>query len=266
MTFGYLFHAWLCNVVTGWLSTLKFSNTDDKKQENQEDLDPALKSTQEFAKITGKRAKKTELFIQSLDDFNELGMKLTVLSIVDEPLRFLTFYFLSCNDMAHERPTLIELANDQRSPLTACTQYLSTLLFAEQGRTLLIWKKQNFASVEQWENCKPEQVRSFRRLVLLTIAWIHRRHSDHFLQFPFSLCLLADDDEMVSNRSQQDLLREWDSCFACCVRPGMARTLKKRGINSQDLESKRCLINYLFKVFFTKQSTCNCTILLTNCN
>ena len=168
-------------------------------------------------------------------------MKLTVLSIVDEPLRFLTFYFLSCNDMAHTRPTLIELANDQRSPLTACTQYLSTLLFAEQGRTLLIWKKQNFASVEQWEYCKPGQVRSFRRLVLLTLASIQRRHCDHFTQFPFSLCLLA--DEMASNRSQQDLLREWDSCFACCVRPGMARTLKKRGINSQDLESKRCLIN-----------------------
>ena len=239
VTFGYLFQSWLCKVVPGWLSALKISQTDSTKAtvDDDDDLDPALKTTQEYAKITGKRARKTQQFIESLE--GTLGMKLTVLSIVDEPLRSLTFYFMSCNDVANQKPVLINLTNEQRSPLTACTQYLSSLLFCAHGRTLLVWKKQGFSSVEDWERLQPSQVRLFRRLVLLACAWIQRRHCDRFLQFPFSFCLLA--DEGASEQRKQDLLAQWDSCFACCVRPGMARTLKKRGISSEQLMTNRFL-------------------------
>ena len=238
VTFGYLFYSWLDKVLPSWLSSLSISQYDTNsksKTGDDDDVGPALRSTQEFAKITGKRAKKTEQFVQSLEI--DLGPKLTMLSIIDEPLRFLTFYFLSVNDIASEKPTLIELTNESYSPLTLCNQYLASLLFGERGRTQLLWRRQSLLTVKQWEQSKPEQVRTFRRLVLLATAWIQRRHCDRLFQFPFLLCQLANENAETSLKQQ--ILREWDSSFACCLRPGMARDLKMRGICGADLTSTK---------------------------
>ena len=47
---------------------------------------------------------------------------------------------MSINDVASTKPNLINLINEDRSPLIACTQYLTSLLFQEYGRTMLLWK------------------------------------------------------------------------------------------------------------------------------
>lgn len=240
-TFGYLFNSWICKVLPTWLDSLKFSGADtwtSAASAHVDDVDPALKSTQEFSRITGVRAKKAKQFVVSLES-GDLGLNLTALSIADEVLRFLTFHFMSINDVASTKPNLINLINEDRSPLIACTQYLTSLLFQEYGRTMLLWKKQGFVTAQQWEFSAPQQVRSFRRLVLLTCAWIQRRHCDRLLIFPFSLTLLA--DENTSESKKTELLRLWDATLPCCVRPGMARELKARGLVGQDLISPKRL-------------------------
>lgn len=57
-----------------WLASLKiFTHKTATAKPDEDDLDPALTSTQEYAKITGKRAAKTEKFVAQLD--GELGMR-----------------------------------------------------------------------------------------------------------------------------------------------------------------------------------------------
>ena len=193
-TFGYLFNSWICKVLPTWLDSLKFSGADTWRSAASEphvdDVDPALTSTQEFSRITGVRAKKAKEFVVSLES-SDLGLNLTALSIADEVLRFLTFHFMSINEVASTKPNLINLINEGRSPLIACTQYLTSLLFQEYGRTMLLWKKQGFVSVQQWEFSAPQQVRTFRRLVLLTCAWIQRRHCDRLMIFSFLLSFIS---------------------------------------------------------------------------
>ena len=244
VVFGFLCHSWLPAVVPRWLAGLKVQRETDKPQRettkltavgeskpNPSDLDPALAAEQEWAKITGKRASKTESFASSLVD-TPLGLQLTALSIIDEPIRLLTFEFLKYNDsaLASATATLVELANPRRSPLIAATQYLSSLLFADRGRLILLSKKDPSGS---W-------IRLFRRLCLLALAWVQRRHCDRFHQFPFSLCLLADDK--ASETCKRALAQQWDSTLGCCLRPGMARSLKARGISGEDLMGEKLLV------------------------
>ena len=219
IVFGFLCHEWLPCVVPKWLAELKIQSK--KTGSDETDLDPALTAVQEFAKITGKRATKTSEFTQSLDQ--GLGIKLLLLAIVDEPLRFLTFQFLSFNDSANVDPTLLQLANPMRSPLVAATQYLTSLLFSDRGRLILLERKD---LANSW-------VRILRRLVMMTVAWVQRRHCGRLETFPFSLCLLA--DEKASEDSKRALCNQWDSTLPCCVRPGMARALKSRGVSGDDL-------------------------------
>ena len=90
-----------------WLDSLKFSGADtwtSAASAHVDDVDPALKSTQEFSRITGVRAKKAKQFVVSLES-GDLGLNLTALSIADEVLRFLTFH-------EHQRCSLDQAKSD----------------------------------------------------------------------------------------------------------------------------------------------------------
>ena len=233
--FGHLCHSFLVQILPTWLSGLKVWQKPEPTI--SDDLDPALQSQQHWAAISGKRARKTEAFVKSLAV--DMGTKLTILFIVDEPLRFLTFQFMKFSDVANTNPTLVQFANKGRSPLLAATQYLSSLLLENPqmgpGRLILIWKKPGFRSVSEWEEARPADVRALRRLVLLCCSWVQRRHSDNLEQFPFSLCLFADNE--ASESDKEALARKWDSTPECCVRPGFACQLKKRGVSGERLKS-----------------------------
>ena len=142
--FGHLCHSFLVQILPTWLSGLKVWQKPEPTI--SDDLDPALQSQQHWAAISGKRARKTEAFVKSLAV--DMGTKLTILFIVDEPLRFLTFQFMKFSDVANTNPTLVQFANKGRSPLLAATQYLSSLLLENPqmgpGRLILIWKSQAF--------------------------------------------------------------------------------------------------------------------------
>ena len=127
---------------------MKISQVD---KEGAEDLDPALASVQEFARITGKRAKKVADLIADCEG-TLLGTKLIVLFIVDEAVRLLVQEFLR-GDTAE--PRLFTISNPERSPLTAVCQYLSSLLLCDSPRLVLIFGREGHATTSEWEEKRP---------------------------------------------------------------------------------------------------------------
>lgn len=206
-----------------WLSELPFDPSDDA---DDDDIDPALKSTQEWAKIAGKRAKRTQEFVEELRSPlpDSLGFRMVCLCIVDEPIRFLTFEFLKIYDESiKDIPTLVMFANPERSPLVAACQYLTSLLFQRRGRTVLL------------DLTLKLHIRVFRRMVVLALAWVQRRHCDRLEQMPFNLPLLIDREASILAKEQ--LADQWDQLSPCCARPGLARSLRRRGVSGFDLQN-----------------------------
>ena len=165
------------------------------------------------------------------------------LALVDEAIRFMTFTFLgSCASFGNPlaSPILFQLANPSSSPLLAALQYLASVLFSTGPKTRLqIVLKSGYASIPDWEQEAPQDVRTFRRMVLLTISWLQRRVGDRIDEFPFSLVALADPN--TSQEFRQSICQQWDEAHSCCVRPGFAAKLKKRHIRGDDLLSPKWL-------------------------
>ena len=159
-----------------------------------------------------------------------LGTKLIVLFIVDEAVRLLVQEFLR-GDTAE--PRLFTISNPERSPLTAVCQYLSSLLLCDSPRLVLIFGREGHATTSEWEEKRPDQIRFLRRLVLLALSWVQRRHSDRLFDMPWALCALA--DPQASANRKNALIAEWDQTSACCLRPGLARKLKERGLDGAGL-------------------------------
>lgn len=212
---------------------MKFKQSTDT---TDHDDDPALAHTQEFAKITGKRAKRTQELLTDIHT-TDLGYRLVLLSIVDEPVRFLQCKFLHFSKHGDEL-ALWHFSNPEVSPLTAVLQYFSSLLFSTGGnRLVLLFGKEGFVDVETWEQRRPDQVRMLRRMVLLANSWVQRRHCDRLFDMPWSICALA--DPTISQERKSTLIKMWDNKLGCCLRPGFARQLKARGVSGDDLLSPK---------------------------
>ena len=196
----------------------------------------------------GKRARTARNFVADLVA-SSLGLRLVVLNIVDEVVRYLHFQILQHGDISSDKPTLSIFSYRPSSPFHSALQYLSSLLFCKSGRMVLIFAGQGFRSVGDWEASKPSEVRILRRIVLLASSWIQRRHVDRLEQMPFLLCNLAVSD--IPWDTKQSIIDEWDALLPCCARPGFARDLKKRGIQGYDLLDEKWhgfLISTLFVV------------------
>ena len=232
LVFSLLCNSILPNVVDLWFAELK-----TKQTTIDADIDPALAAVEEWARITGKRAAKSKDFFSMMKG-TQLGFKLITLAIVDEPVRFLTYEFLKLGDKSERDPPLSTLVHDATSPLKAASQYLASLLLCKNERLALVHQSEGSNTIEDWELQHPQQVRSFRRLVLLCVAWLQRRHFDRLLAPPFGLSCLG--DSRISQDKKEEIAAQWDSTNPCCVRPGMARKLKARGICGTDLLSSKC--------------------------
>ena len=243
LVFSLLCNSILPSVVDVWFAELK--TTQVPQANGDSELDPAFVAVQEWAKITGKRAAKSKSFFSMMKE-TQLGFKLVTLAIADEPVRFLTYEFLKLGDKSETDPPLSTLVHDATSPLTAASQYLASLLLCKNERLALIHETEGFKSIEEWELQRPQQVRSFRRMILLCVAWLQRRHVDRLLAAPFKLSCLG--DPRVSQEKKEEIAHQWDAANPCCVRPGMARKLKARGICGTDLLSTKRLDKRSFLV------------------
>lgn len=164
-----------------------------------------------------------------------------MLALVDEAIRFMTFVFLGSSASFGSplaKPILFKLANPTSSPLVAALQYLASLLFGTDSETRLqILFGSSQPSIGDWERESPQEVRTLRRLALLTISWLQRRVGDRIAEPPFSLVALGDPSAPES--LHQRLVQEWDETHLCCLRPGFARKMKSKHVSGDDLLSPK---------------------------
>eukprot|EP00439_Symbiodinium_sp_Y106_P043780 s4291_g5.t1 len=103
------------------------------------------------------------------------------------------------------------------------------------GRVALLSGKH--ASFEEFCLQEPGKVRLFRRLILMVSGWIYRRQHVYMHDLRYAIAILGDPE--ANNRVVQAVLSDWDSKRSCCVQPGIARSLKMRGLSSKDLCSSK---------------------------
>ena len=139
-----------------------------------------------------------------------------------------------------EVPLLMNLVSNQHSPLLAAQQYLGGLLVGRENKRLqVLYKSLDCDSVEAFDEQSSDkfsgQVRTLQRMVLLASSWVQVRHFDKLQQAPFSLVTLA--DARAHENDRRAVKVHWDSTPSCCLRPGMARGLKLRGVDAEALQS-----------------------------
>lgn len=161
--------------------------TSVKKGDEAEDIDPALNSDLHWSEVHGKRS-RNGLAVTGLP---KVRFQVLVLAILQEVTRYLTNWHLDANGRQNRNsthaPPLLDVVNPRFSPYVMLVQYLSSLLINKLGRALLVCP--GFKRVAEWEAHNLEQVRIFRRLVMLTSAWIFRRHLLFAAEAPFSTCV-----------------------------------------------------------------------------
>ena len=122
------------------------------------------------------------------------------------------------------------------SILTFALQYLSSLIFSGgSGRVKLLWMYQQDDTFDEYCVRAPDQLREFRRLVLVTAVGIYKRHSATMRLWDMKLVIFA--DPRVSCEQKAALGRAWDAVLWCCLPAGVARQLKKKKVTSAQLIS-----------------------------
>ena len=155
-------------------------------QDGDDDLDPALTSDIYWSAVNGKRAKNGLMLTgKSLLQFHVL-----VLAIMQEVTHFLTYWHLKGghhqNRQSMKAPPLLNIANPKYSPYLLVLQYLVSLL-TDFGRVRLVCI--GFSNVQDWEEQRKEEVRTFRRIVMYVSGWVYRRHLKFAEQPPVSTCV-----------------------------------------------------------------------------
>lgn len=159
----------------------------DKSDDQEQDIDPALNSSLHWSAVHGKRARNG----LALTGLPEVRFRVLVLAVLQEVTRFLTNFHLNAHGRqsrgSTQAPPLLDVVNDEFSPYIMLLQFLSSLLINLSGRVLLVCP--GFKRVCNWESHRLEEVRVFRRMIMLCSAWIYRRHILFAREPPFSTCV-----------------------------------------------------------------------------
>ena len=149
--------------------------------------------------------------------------------IASEFLRSVPYHWLEClTAVRHgQRFPLFEHFERTSSTVRAVLQNIAHLIFDTTGSGLCVtWMPSGRSTFSKHS----QQVRDFRRLLLNLSAWVFRRHWWYWEQLPWPWVVLADPE--ASPATKADIAKRWDEMHPCCVRAGLARSLKKLGVNS----------------------------------
>lgn len=164
--------------------------------------------------------------------------------VVSEALRYLTGKWLQNLESTkkNRRCPLHQLFDPESSPPAAALRRVAKLLLDDTGggRLRFIWQAV-CQSYNSWCSLYFDQVQHVRHVLMSLSAWIYRRHVVYWDEFPWALVVIADPDANPNVRDA--ILKRWDSCSVCCVRPGLARDLKLLGVTSRDLQPGSTLVH-----------------------
>lgn len=159
-----------------------------------------------------------------------------MLSVLLEPLRLLSRFFMHCSTSTHcscKIPHLCDLVTDELSPVVVVMQYLAGLLIQSGGRLLLVLRSVERRTVSDFIQGERELAARFRRALLLTAGETYRRHGKHFRSWPWKLASLV--DPRVAFSKKQAVADMFVASQVCCLPCGMARKLGEMRLSSQDL-------------------------------
>ena len=118
-------------------------------------------------------------------------------------------------------------------------------------RLCLLWRR--FATTHaDWCSQFQEQVRTLRRLLLVTAASIHRRHQVLFSSLHWKISLLG--DVRASTAQREQVIREYDETNACCLHAGTVRDLKASGLPGESLRHEDWLRFFRWRAKVQKQT------------
>lgn len=151
---------------------------------------------------------------------------LVALALATEPMRFVVAWLMSLAREARDPcrgPPSMDLFNDRYSLIVHVLQYIASVVRGASSRFVLLWRTSQCESYEDWCASRPNEVRMFRRMLLVATCAVYRRFVVRSRQAPWCLVSLADSriDEHGRRRIAQQFLRS----PPCCVCPGMARQI-----------------------------------------
>ena len=188
--------------------------------EDAEDMDS-------WHRVAGLRLKRTMAMLES----PLMKLSITLLGVVTEPVRALTYKFIHCSAGLRGRrtqadPGICAWANPRTSPVVAALQHISTMMRSGSGRLRLIWGACGCASLREFAAQHREFAWLARRALLASGAWMYIRHRKVLEAFPWKLSLLV--DRKVPPHAQAAVAREWRESNSCCLPPGVCRSWHQR--------------------------------------
>ena len=153
----------------------------------------------------------------------------SLLAVILEPLRYLTYTFLRhghAKPNYNTVPPIVDLVSKARSSVIWVLQYYSMLLAGEGSRLKLLYCRGGHGSLGSWPRQHPDQARLFRRSVLLAVAHVQRHHHDMYFAWPWRLFSLA--DPRVAESEHRSLVQEFKAVTPCCLPHGFGRELIKQ--------------------------------------
>lgn len=146
------------------------------------------------------------------------------------PGRALTLHFMRCAEgqQRHGRPVLCDFASAATSPIQVLAQFYSSMLQGTPESMRVIWQAGGATSFVAWAIGHPEEVCLTRREIILAAACLRRRHGC-LLEEPCSWASLV--DSRVSLAARERMLAAFETKAVCHTKPGLARTVKQKGIN-----------------------------------
>ena len=163
---------------------------------------------------------------------------LTVLSLVLEPLRFVSSWLMRRareNEDPRALPPILDMWFSPRSPICIASQYLATMLMTPSTpRLMFLWRPAACSSAQEWCERRTADMRTLRRAILHAACWLHRRFTCRMREFPWKLVSLS--DHRVPQAERAALANSFMTANPCCLHPGFARRLQSR-VTEADLQS-----------------------------
>ena len=153
-----------------------------------------------------------------------------------EPLRYLTYWLLSCCREVQDLsipPKTLDAVSGRTSPFVVVLQYFSTLLRGRGSRLVLLFRAAGCSSFNDWLAGFSDDVMQFRMAISVASSWVFRRHLKDVETAPWSLMAVADGRLPLNQRLQ--VAESFCRLPPCCCRPGFARRLRTLNIAPQAL-------------------------------
>ena len=152
------------------------------------------------------RGKRCMAFCRGLRERNR-WLIILLISIVVEPLAFLTRFFLRASSAVRRAKSqargghapLCDLCSADTSPAVLVLEYYSMLAEGTASRLRLVWGRTH-DSYEAWARDHPDLNAMLRKGIAVASSWTHSRMCCRLLVLPWSLAKLADPRRSAAER------------------------------------------------------------------